>query len=134
MHKYEIGRVYLNVPFAEKDSAKRLGARWCPEKRQWWVGNVGACPGVHRWLVPGKLRDQAKEADDFLRGVRPNKKKKRPKARPVDQHAPRFTPRTDFSLPECACTSRPWEHCIHTLESSPDDAAAQHMRDIALEV
>ena len=137
-HKYEIGRVYLNVPYAEKDSAKALGARWCAVKRQWWVSNVGACPGVHRWLVPGRLREQAKEADDFLRRTHVGKKVKRPKARPVDPHAPRSTPRIDFSLPDCACTSPPWEHCPHTAESDDwadgDDAAAQHMRDIALEV
>ena len=27
----------LNVPFAEKDEAKQLGARWDPKRRKWYV-------------------------------------------------------------------------------------------------
>ena len=27
----------LNVPFNEKDEAKRLGARWDPDMRKWFV-------------------------------------------------------------------------------------------------
>jgi hypothetical protein len=30
-------RRYLAVPFAEKDEAKALGARWCPEVRLWYI-------------------------------------------------------------------------------------------------
>lgn len=45
-------RVYLNVPYAEKDAAKALGARWDPDRRQWWVAGGGSLPtGVERWLL-----------------------------------------------------------------------------------
>lgn len=30
-------RVYLKVPFKDKDEAKRLGARWDPESKRWFV-------------------------------------------------------------------------------------------------
>lgn len=30
-------RIYLDVPLADKDRAKALGARWDPDKRHWWV-------------------------------------------------------------------------------------------------
>ena len=30
-------RTYLEVPFAEKDAAKALGARWDPHKIQWYA-------------------------------------------------------------------------------------------------
>jgi hypothetical protein len=30
-------RGYLNVPFAEKDQAKELGARWDPRVRKWYI-------------------------------------------------------------------------------------------------
>jgi len=30
-------RLYLEVPIAEKDVAKALGARWDPHKRHWWI-------------------------------------------------------------------------------------------------
>jgi ribonuclease HI len=29
-------RVYVKVPFAEKDEAKALGAKWDPRKKKWW--------------------------------------------------------------------------------------------------
>lgn len=30
-------KIYLNVPYAEKDAAKALGARWDPSRKQWYV-------------------------------------------------------------------------------------------------
>jgi len=38
MEKTDKGhRIYLNVPYEEKDAAKKLGARWDPEQRKWYV-------------------------------------------------------------------------------------------------
>jgi hypothetical protein len=33
----DTGPLYLQVPYAEKDQAKAVGARWDPDRRQWWV-------------------------------------------------------------------------------------------------
>ena len=30
-------KVYLNVPYAQKDAAKALGARWDPPAKKWYV-------------------------------------------------------------------------------------------------
>lgn len=30
-------RTYLNVPYAQKDEAKALGARWDPAQKKWYV-------------------------------------------------------------------------------------------------
>lgn len=30
-------KTYLNVPFAQKDAAKALGARWDPAMKKWYV-------------------------------------------------------------------------------------------------
>ena len=30
-------RLYLNVPYGEKDSAKSLGAKWDAEVRKWYT-------------------------------------------------------------------------------------------------
>lgn len=39
----------LNVPFAEKDEAKQLGARWDPKRRKWCVpAGVDLAP-FSRW-------------------------------------------------------------------------------------
>jgi hypothetical protein len=42
--------VYLNVHFAEKDDAKRLGARWDPEARKWYVPAGRDVAAFSRWL------------------------------------------------------------------------------------
>ncbi|HLS16850.1 MAG TPA: ATP-dependent helicase [Paenalcaligenes sp.] len=43
-------RVYLQVPFAEKDEAKALGAYWDPKARLWYIpARVPAGPLLQRW-------------------------------------------------------------------------------------
>jgi hypothetical protein len=57
------GRVWLDVPFAEKDHAKSLGARWDPAIRRWYEP-APAMNGLARWaalpgipdLLPGEDR------------------------------------------------------------------------------
>ncbi|WP_018686415.1 AAA domain-containing protein [Actinokineospora enzanensis] len=41
-------RVYLKVPFAEKEEAKKVGARWDGARRQWYVDGANAT-AVTRW-------------------------------------------------------------------------------------
>lgn len=41
--------VLLNVPYAEKDEAKALGARWNPRKRSWYVPDGVAPEPFARW-------------------------------------------------------------------------------------
>jgi hypothetical protein len=48
------GRVDLEVPFAEKDEAKSLGARWDPASKVWFVP-AGLNPNAfQRWLPDGE--------------------------------------------------------------------------------
>jgi hypothetical protein len=57
------GRVYLDVPYAEKDTAKALGARWDPAVKR-WVDPRPPTAGLERWaarppvpeLLPGEDR------------------------------------------------------------------------------
>jgi hypothetical protein len=42
-------QVFLNVPFAEKDEAKRLGARWDPARKKWYVPNGVDAEKFSRW-------------------------------------------------------------------------------------
>jgi hypothetical protein len=35
--KPEVERVRLKVPYERKDEAKKLGARWSPADRAWWL-------------------------------------------------------------------------------------------------
>ncbi len=43
-------RVYLAVPFAEKDVAKALGAHWDPERRWWFISPSHPRADFQRWL------------------------------------------------------------------------------------
>ena len=40
----------LNVPFAEKEEAKRLGARWDPDMRKWFVPRGVDQRKFERWV------------------------------------------------------------------------------------
>jgi exodeoxyribonuclease VII large subunit len=46
---------YLQVPFRDKDSAKALGARWDPARRQWYVPDGRELAPFSAWLPPGEL-------------------------------------------------------------------------------
>src|SRR4051812_12485985 len=55
-------RLWLDVPYAEKDAAKSAGARWDPAQRRWYAPQVALLPKLARWesripeLLPGEDR------------------------------------------------------------------------------
>jgi hypothetical protein len=53
-------RVNLNVPFRDKDHAKRLGARWDPARRVWYVQDVENIAKFMRWMPPHLRRAHGK--------------------------------------------------------------------------
>ena len=46
------GIVFLDVPYEEKDEAKRLGARWNPGEREWYVPAGKRLIGTHARRQP----------------------------------------------------------------------------------
>ncbi|WP_036966981.1 DUF5710 domain-containing protein [Promicromonospora kroppenstedtii] len=56
-------RIWLDVPFEEKDEAKELGARWAPDAKRWFAPRPGMAR-LERWaalpdvpdLLPGEDR------------------------------------------------------------------------------
>jgi hypothetical protein len=42
--------VFLTVPYAEKDAAKALGARWNPTRKRWYVPDGVATEPFAKWL------------------------------------------------------------------------------------
>ena len=42
--------IYLNVPFAEKDEAKQLGAKWDPDSRRWYVPKPLSVRPFDKWV------------------------------------------------------------------------------------
>ncbi len=63
---------YLSVPFAEKDSAKSLGARWDRDKKKWYVPKGVNPSPFKKWVISfeeasAKNRDIKKiEAESYL--------------------------------------------------------------------
>ena len=43
-------RTNLQVPYAEKEQAKRLGARWDPARKVWYIENVVDMAPFSRWM------------------------------------------------------------------------------------
>ena len=43
-------RVNLQVPYAEKDAAKRLGAQWDPARRVWYVQDLEKLEPFLKWM------------------------------------------------------------------------------------
>lgn len=41
----------LDVPYSEKDEAKKLGARWNPELKKWYVEDKKNYAKFHRWFL-----------------------------------------------------------------------------------
>lgn len=59
------GKIYLNVPFAEKDMAKKLGAKWDAALKKWYYeGEVANYVKFARWILDG--RDQATIAHEYI--------------------------------------------------------------------
>ena len=44
-------RTHLKVPFAEKDEAKKLGARWDAARKLWYVENSTDLAAFARWMA-----------------------------------------------------------------------------------
>lgn len=44
---------FLQVPYAEKDQARELGARWNPGRKRWYVPPGLALAPFERWLPMG---------------------------------------------------------------------------------
>jgi hypothetical protein len=43
--------MFLNVPYAEKDQARELGARWNPTRKRWYVPDGVATEAFARWMT-----------------------------------------------------------------------------------
>ena len=57
-------KTYLNVPYAEKDAAKALGARWDAAMKKWYAPNTADMALFTKWVgesaIPTAIKDQTK--------------------------------------------------------------------------
>lgn len=50
-------RVYLRVPFNEKDECKSLGGKWDPNEKKWFFEITGEIVKFYKWLPTGNDLD-----------------------------------------------------------------------------
>lgn len=48
--------IHLNVPYAEKDEAKALGARWNPQRKTWFIEDKEDLTPFLKWIPEILLR------------------------------------------------------------------------------
>ncbi len=64
-----MARIYLEVPYEEKDEAKRLGAEWDALANSWYITDERNINAFKRWLNGGNLRSKVngyQKRDDLL--------------------------------------------------------------------
>lgn len=85
-------RINLQTPFAEKEQAKALGARWDATKKTWYVVDVEDLTPFIRWIPEGSTTTAAT---------------------PPGRRAPVITkPLQNVAI--CTCAVLPWEDCPHS--------------------
>ncbi len=82
-------RINLKTPFAEKDEAKALGARWDPKQKCWYIQNVADLAPFARWITDS-----------------PSSASPRKSTAPIVTGGP--------VTACCGCQVLPWEDCEHS--------------------
>ncbi len=93
-------RTNLRVPYAEKDEAKRLGARWDPAQKVWYIQNVEDTAPFSRWLPTA--------GTESLSGAGP-KTKAAPASRPPAVGLP--ITGSNYAPQSRVCDCLPWDVC-----------------------
>ena len=85
-------RINLITPYAEKDEAKALGARWDGSRKCWYIQDVKDLTPFARWLPKGDAAAPVTARRDSAPGVRTG----------------------PAHVPHCGCDVLPWEPCVHS--------------------
>jgi hypothetical protein len=93
-------RINLKTPFADKDKAKALGARWDAALKVWYIVDVADLTPFQAWL-PDVSAPQTQSA--LLQVPVASKKA-----------VPAVITRPTHVVDHCGCQVLPWEHCPHS--------------------
>lgn len=99
-------RLNLKVPFAEKDEAKKLGARWDAARKLWYIQQVADLAPFARWSPQAAAPGEAAAAPAVsASGAR-------------QQSTGKFVPGSAYVETTVACSCPPWETCPQCLSAS----------------
>lgn len=101
-------RINLVTPFAEKDAAKALGARWDSKARNWYIVDVVDLTPFLRWIpnMEAAMEASAGAAKGLTTAAS--------KARINQFKGPTSGSATE--VPHCGCDVLPWDDCQHTIK------------------
>ncbi|MDD2809030.1 DUF5710 domain-containing protein [Rhodoferax sp.] len=102
-------RINLVTPFAEKDAAKALGARWDSKTKNWYIVYVAELNPFLRWIPDADVAAQDS-------GTGKQSKPALSKA-PSKQAQAAQTSKPAIEVPHCGCNVLPWDDCIHTAKA-----------------
>lgn len=100
-------RINLLTPFAEKDAAKALGARWDSTRKLWYIVDVADLTPFLRW-IPDMDAAVANAVEDTVKPGKPAAEKA-----PIKRSAGTITT-SALKVPHCGCAVRAWEDCPHS--------------------
>jgi hypothetical protein len=100
-------RINLVTPFADKDKAKALGARWDSIRKVWYIVDVADLTPFMRWIPDVDLATSQLDMPSDAIVSNPAKK-------PTGSQ-PAVTTRSDKQVHSCDCKVLPWEDCDHTI-------------------
>lgn len=101
-------RINLVTPFADKEKAKALGARWDSTQRLWYIVDAVDLTPFMRWIPDMSAGMDSSRGQGGPAALKP------PKASPKEPKAPAST-HSNRVVPHCGCTVLPWDDCVHTV-------------------
>ena len=102
-------RIDLVTPFAEKEEAKALGARWDAAKKNWYVTDVEDLTPFLRWIPKA-----GKTPATPVVGVKRKPSTSKPPSRKSDESNKLTELALAVHVPHCGCDVLAWEPCKHT--------------------
>jgi len=99
-------RINLTTPFAEKEAAKALGARWDPARKNWYIENVEDMTPFIQW-IPGI----------FQKNYHRNNLNNLPRKIQEPKQPYRTSEEVANINSYCNCNVLPWEDCEHTRQN-----------------
>jgi hypothetical protein len=99
-------RINLATPFAEKDAAKALGARWDGAKKLWYITDVADLSPFMRWIP------------DLEAGSESSGGEARAPAKSIAKvqawQSEGVITKSTVAVPHCGCQALPWVDCEHS--------------------
>lgn len=101
-------RINLTTPFAEKDAAKALGARWDSARKIWYVVDPEDLAPFIRWIPDLDMAQEGTSSSGEAAKSKPSKAGAKSNDKPSVITGPAV------GVAQCGCDVLPWADCVHT--------------------